>query len=77
MSSFQRYWDNLRENKPETYEQKLKINRERIAKLRKSIYEDPELHEQHKKRQRELYRKRVDARKMLLEKAKKIAAVDT
>jgi len=63
MSNFQRYWNNLKENKPDIYEDRLRINRERIKKLRKSIYSDPEKHEAHKQRQRELYRKRVEARK--------------
>ena len=62
MSAFQKYWNNLKENNPEAYEERLKINRERIRKMRKGIYSDPEKHEAYKKRMREKYRQKVSAK---------------
>ena len=64
MSAFQKYWKNLKENNPEAYEERLKINRERIQKMRKGIYADPEKHEAYKKRMREKYKQKVSAQKL-------------
>ena len=59
MSAFQKYWKNLRENNPEAYEEKLRVNRERIKNMRKAIYSDPQKHAEHKRRQREKYKLRI------------------
>ena len=58
MSSFQKYWERLKTERPEEYERQLKRNRERIKKLRQSIYNDPEKHKKHKEKQRLRYAKK-------------------
>ena len=64
MSAFQKYWNNLKESNPEAYEEKLRVNRERIKKMRKAIYDDPEKHAAHKQRMREKYKKRMALKKL-------------
>ena len=64
MSAFQKYWKNLKESNPKAYEERLRVNRERIKKMRKAIYDDPEKHAAHKKRQREKYKRKVEAAKL-------------
>ena len=58
LSNFQIYWRRLKENNPETYQSRLKMNRERLKIIRKNIYDDPEKHKEHLKRERERYRRR-------------------
>ena len=52
------YWNDLKTNRPDVYQQKLKSNRERIKRLRQQIYSDPEKHAEHKRLQREKYKLR-------------------
>jgi hypothetical protein len=54
-SAFIVYWNRLKEENPEVYQQKLKRNRDRIQKRRAAIYADKELHETYKQKQREKY----------------------
>ena len=58
-SHFVKYWNTLKTERPDVYEQKLKSNRERIRKLRQAIYDDPERHAEHKRLQRERYKQKT------------------
>ena len=73
MSAFQKYWKNLKESNPKAYEERLRVNRERIKKMRKAIYDDPEKHAAHKKRQREKYKRKVEAAKLTQQPMRQIS----
>ena len=62
VSYFTRYWDNLKANNPAKYQEKLKINRERIRSNRRALYKDKAKHDAYKKLQRERYKIRVAAK---------------
>ena len=59
MTPFQVYWTNLKTNNPEEYKERLRINRERVRKLRAAIYEDPVRHAAYKQKMRARYKLRV------------------
>ena len=63
-SYFQVYWNNLKTNDTAKYEERLRINRERIQRYRKSIYSDKAKHTEYKQKQREKYKARVAAKKV-------------
>ena len=63
VSYFQKYWNNLKKNNPEKYQEKLKINRERIRRKRRELYKDKAKHAAYKQKQRERYRQLVAAKK--------------
>jgi hypothetical protein len=62
LSNFQIYWRRLKKDDPETYQSRLKVNRDRLKNIRKNIYEDPDKHKAHLERERERYRRRKDAK---------------
>lgn len=55
MSAFQLYWKRLKTDDREKYEAKLTQNRNRVKDIRKRIYADKELHEEHKQKMRDRY----------------------
>lgn len=57
MSSFQKYWERLKSDRPEEYDRQLKRNRDRIKTMRQAIYADPEKHKVYKEKQRLRYAK--------------------
>jgi hypothetical protein len=54
-TAFQLYWKRLKSDDREKYEEKLSQNRNRVQEIRKLIYADKKLHEEHKKKMREKY----------------------
>ena len=57
-SRFQTYWKDLKENQPEKYYERLRINRERIQAVRKERYENKEEHKRYLAKQRDKYLKK-------------------
>jgi len=57
MSTFQKYWERLKSERPEEYDRQLKRNRERIKAMRAAIYADPQKHKVYKEKQRLRYAK--------------------
>ena len=55
LSAFQKYWHNLKEHDPVKYYERLKINRDRVRKIRRVRYSDKDMHEAYKKKQRDKY----------------------
>ena len=55
LSAFQRYWKRLKTEDPEKYEIRLAANRERVKRMRQTIYADKEKHVVYLERQRAKY----------------------
>jgi hypothetical protein len=60
LSNFQIYWRRLKQDDPQAYESRLKVNRDRLKNIRKQIYENPERHKKHLETERARYRRRRD-----------------
>ncbi len=71
MSKFSEYWNDLKLNHPDKYQDRLKKNRERIQAYRKRIYADKKAHEEYKKANRKTYRDRYDRMKAAAKAAAK------
>ena len=71
LSAFQIYWRDLKENRPDEYERRLKRNSDRIRKKRHEIYKNKEKHEAFKAKNREYYQKRRDRLKAKASKTAK------
>ena len=63
LTAFQIYWSKLKTDNREKYQSKLAQNRDRVKAIRKLIYADKELHEAHKRKQRERYAAKKNANK--------------
>ena len=63
VSYFQKYWQKLKETDPAKYQEKLRVNRERVRSNRRALYKDKAKHDAYKQKQREKYRQRVAAKK--------------
>ena len=60
LTRFQKYWLDLKVQKPDVYAEKLKRNRERAKAHRQMIRDDPERRAQHNAKRRANYRRKVN-----------------
>ena len=72
MSAFQKYWNDLKANKPEKYERRLQLNRDNQKKKRHAIYKDKKLHENFKAENRRKYAERVAKKRKMLQAAESV-----
>ena len=55
LTRFQKYWIDLKAQKPDVYEERLARNRERAKAYRRMIRDDPEKRARHNAKRREKY----------------------